>query len=171
MVKVNSNTGFKFNFKGGAIFENVNNKIIDLNSKLDSSKFPLMVSKRVYAITVELLYNTIYHGVESADGNPDIEYSVSATPENVIIKSSNYILHKEVEAFRDIVCDLNQLSFDDLRKKKSHQIKNGGITPKGGAGLGLIDICMKSDLPVEINFKTIDKDLDWLTLEVKINLI
>lgn len=171
MVKINSNTKFEFNIKGNASFESINNKLITLNTKLESTNFELVSIKRTYAITIELLYNIIYHGKKSINNTPDLDFSIRVDKDYIYLKSSNYISHKELDSFRDTLCDLNSKSFDELRKMKSNQIKNGGITEKGGAGLGLIDICMKSGNHVDMFLKTINKELDWMTLEVKIDLV
>lgn len=171
MVKINSNTEFNFGYEGKAIFENVNNEVIALDKILDSSELPLIISKRIYSITIELLYNTIYHGLKSIDKNKDLNFNITKDSESIYITSSNYISHSESENFRKTLCNLNTLPFDELRKMKAYQIKNGGITEKGGAGLGLIDISMKSGNPVDMIFKAIDKDTDWLTLEVKVDII
>ena len=171
MVKVNSNTAFSFNIKGAASFENINNRLITLNKKLDSSNFEFLTIKRTYSVSIELLYNIIYHGLKIEKESSDLDFNIKINSTHLLISSSNYISHKEVESFRETLCDLNSKTFEELRKMKSNQIKNGGISEKGGAGLGLIDICMKSGNIVDMKFKTINKKTDWMTLEVKIDLI
>ena len=171
MVKINSNTDFNFEYEGEAIFENVNNQLIALNKKLESVDLPLIVSKRIYSISIELLYNTVYHGANSDLGKKTTHLTINSDDKHIYITSTNYILHNETEIFRSTLCKLNELGFDELRKMKAHQIKNGGITEKGGAGLGLIDICMKSGNKVEMTLKAVSKDLNLLTLGVKIDII
>jgi len=171
MVKTNSHTEFNFNFEGFGSFDYINNELILLNEMLESADLPFMVTKRIYAISIELLYNTIYHGVKFKTDKPNLSFSITSDKKSIYIKSSNFISHPEVENLRNTLCKLNSYSFDELRKIKGNQIKNGGITKKGGAGLGLIDICMKSSDIVETNFKTINSELDWLSLEVIIDLV
>ena len=154
-----------------ASFESINTKLITLNSKLDSTNFDLVTIKRTYSISIELLYNIIYHGVKFNNETPELNFNIRVDEKHVYLQSSNYISYKDVDSFRSTLCNLNLKSFDELRKMKGNQIKNGGITEKGGAGLGLIDICMKSGNHVDMNLKTINEDIDWMTLEVKIDLV
>ena len=171
MVKTNSNINFSFQFKGIGKFEDVNNEVIRLNTLLEKQNLPFIVLKRVYSISIELLYNVIYHGHKINGDIPELDFNVISDKKQITLKCSNHIEHKEVTNLRSVISKLNQTEFDELRKMKSHQIKNGGISEKGGAGLGLIDISMKADHPITPNFKLIDQNTDWITLEVKVDLV
>ena len=171
MVKTSSNINFNFQFKGTGTFEEVNNEVIRLNSLLEKQNLPYIIVKRVYSISIELLYNVIYHGLKLNRDIPEIGFKVSSDSNKIILTCSNHIDHQEVSDLRNVISNLNNTNFDDLRKMKSHQIKNGGITEKGGAGLGLIDISMKAQHPINANFKLIDNKVDWITLEVIVDLV
>ena len=170
MVKTNPDINFKFEFKGTPDFESVNNEVIRLNSMLENSSFDFIVVKRIYSISVELLYNVVYHGIK-LNNSKNIDFSVNRVKNQLVLSCSNNISSNETQKLRAVIDNLNNTGFDELRKMKAHQIKNGGISEKGGAGLGLIDISMKSQNPVIPNFKLIDKQNDWLTLEVKVDLV
>ena len=49
------------------------------------------------------------------------------------------------------------------------QIKEGKISEKGGAGLGLIDIARKTEEPLEYQFLQLDQDTFFFILKVEIN--
>ena len=171
MVKISSHINYKFIYSGGKNFEEVNNEVIRLNEELEKQGFPFIVTKRIYSISIELLYNIVYHGIEDKENLPNIKFEITSTPSHITLKSSNYIDYKETENLRKVIDDLNNKSFDELRKMKAHQIKNGGISEKGGAGLGLIDIRMKSQNPISVNLTMDNKKIDWLTFEVKVDLV
>lgn len=171
MVKINSDIDFGFRFEGVGKFEDINNEVIRLNSILENTnKIPYIAIKRVYSIAVELLYNVVYHGIKLDSETPELNFEIKSDAKSIYISSSNYIKHSEITSLRKAVAELNVTNAVDLRKMKAHQIKNGGITEKGGAGLGLIDIRMKSENPIQLSFKLENNDLDWVTFEVKINL-
>ena len=169
MVKTSSNINYNFIYKGGKIFDDVNNEVIRLNTELEGLSFPFIFTKRIYSITIELLYNIVNHGLE-CDGVNNLDFKIEASKESIIIIASNHILNSETIKLRSVINDLNNKSFDELRKMKSHQIKNGGISEKGGAGLGLIDIRMKSQNPIALNLLMRNHEVDWVTFEVKLDL-
>lgn len=170
MIKLNSD--IEFNIVGTASFENINTQLITLSKRIEEANFSLITSKRLYAITIELLYNSIYHGLKIPSSSPEINYSISHCPNANIITlcSSNFVSTPEVLSLKKILIELNMLPFTELRKRKALQIKNGGISVKGGAGLGLIDICMKSDFPVQFSHSSITNEIDKITFTVKLKV-
>ena len=48
-------------------------------------------------------------------------------------------------------------------------LTNGEISKKGGAGLGIITMAMKSKNKIEYDFKAVNAELSIITIEIKIN--
>lgn len=171
MVKTNSHIKFNFKFNGIGTFKDVNNEVIRLNTLLENQKLPYIVIKRVYSISIELLYNVVNHGQKSDNDIPALKFNVTSDSKQITLTCSNHISNSDIADLRKVIAKLNNTEFSELRKMKSHQIKNGGISEKGGAGLGLIDISMKSQHDIIANFQLINESTDWLTLTIKVDLI
>ena len=64
---------------------------------------------------------------------------------------------------------VNNASQEELKEMYKKQIKEGKISEKGGAGLGLIDIARKTEEPLEYQFLQLDQDTFFFILKVEIN--
>ena len=64
---------------------------------------------------------------------------------------------------------VNNATLEELKDMYKKQIKEGRISEKGGAGLGLIDIARKTEEPLEYQFLQLDQDSFFFILKVEIN--
>lgn len=171
MVKASANTDIYFSYDGKGNFEEINIQLIKLNEMLEKADLPLVCRKRVYSISIELLYNVVYHGIPKVDdASGKLDFEIIEKSNYILISAGNFMKHTEAEKFRSVVCKLGALPFDELRKMKSKQILTGGISEKGGAGLGLIDIHMKSGHPAEMSFKVHNEEIDWVNMKVRVDI-
>ena len=63
---------------------------------------------------------------------------------------------------------VNAMDKEELKAYYKEIIKNGQISSKGGAGLGLIDMARKSGEKMEYAFDQIDDRLSFFTLQIKV---
>ncbi|MFO7933234.1 MAG: SiaB family protein kinase [Bacteroidales bacterium] len=123
------------------------------------------VLRRVYHVMVESLQNINRHaesyeykgypypgsGVILVTRNED-RYQV--TTGNIIENSSL----EELSVFLGKVNNMDPEGLDDLYKK---QMRDGILSPKGGAGLGFIDIRRKTGNAMDYDFVRIDNDTSF----------
>ena len=64
---------------------------------------------------------------------------------------------------------LNNVDADGVKKIYLETLTNGEISKKGGAGLGIITMAMKSKNKILLNSLPIDDKFSLLTLEIKLD--
>lgn len=138
----------------------------DMDRKNEDSK----VKKRVYHVMVETLQNMNKHSDEITDKNIGNGLFIIGNKEDVYyVITSNKVDRKKVPELRNAIDAVNEASPEELKKMYMAQIKEGKLSDKGGAGLGLIDIARKTGDQLVYRFLPIDDDYDLFILKVEIN--
>ena len=83
--------------------------------------------------------------------------------------TSNKVAREHKENLESALNTVNNASQEELKEMYKKQIKEGKISEKGGAGLGLIDIARKTEEPLEYQFLQLDQDTFFFILKVEIN--
>jgi hypothetical protein len=130
--------------------------------------------KKLFVVTIELIQNIKNYSAE-----------VHATPENtqagvgvatvydggdVFIAVSGNIVHSsDVERVKSHCAKVRGLTSQELRTLYNEQMK--GNPPEGskGAGLGFIDIAMKTSGQVDFEFRAFDNEYTFFTITAFIN--
>ena len=63
--------------------------------------------------------------------------------------TANKILTEKIEGLKASIDNINGLNKEDLNALYKKQIREGSLSEKGGAGLGLIDIARKTGRQLE----------------------
>lgn len=146
-------------------------------NKMDSYSEDASVKKKVFHVMVECLQNLSKHAEDlkilrnngysgsgifiiGKVGDEDEDYHVLTG--NVVKKTRV----PELEAFLD---KINSLDKEELKELYKKQMREGTLSVKGGAGLGLIDIARKTGEKLEYNFIDIDEKNAFYTLRTKIS--
>jgi Family of unknown function (DUF6272) len=156
-------------FKGTISQEILADVGVSLRSKLPSQH----VSKKTFAIFVELAQNIYHHSAQK-------EYSASKgrnagvgviliqnIAEHLIISSGNLIENYKIEGLIQRCEFINQLSSDELKDYYMKQRKRptGGV----GANIGLIDMARRSGYPLEYQVIEIDEENSFFALSIKVD--
>jgi Family of unknown function (DUF6272) len=146
-------------FKGTISQEILADVGVSLRSKLPSQH----VSKKTFAIFVELAQNIYHHSAQK-------EYSASKGRNagvGVIISSGNLIENYKIEGLIQRCEFINQLSSDELKDYYMKQRKRptGGV----GANIGLIDMARRSGYPLEYQVIEIDEENSFFALSIKVD--
>jgi len=123
------------------------------------------VLRRVYHVMVESLQNINRHA-ESYEyrGHPYPGMGlvlVAKTIERFQVTTGNIVESAHCEELAMFLGKLNNMdsaTLDDLYKK---QMREGILSPKGGAGLGFIDIRRKTGNPLDYSFVKIDEETSF----------
>lgn len=156
----------------GDITPDITNAILK-SIKSDSNQFndEVVLQKKVYKIIVECLENIYRHShLLEKNMRPSL-FLLCKESEYYYIVTGNYINNIQVEAITNIANEINQLSLEDVKKKYREIISVGGISDSGGAGLGMIDIVIKSNNKLEYEFKPVSDGVSFYILKVKVSLI
>lgn len=156
-------------FKGTISQEILADVGISLRSKLNSH----IVSKKTFAIFVELAQNIYHHSAQK-------EYSASKgrtagvgvvliqdSQDHITLSSGNLIEKYKIEGLVERCEYINKLSYEELKDYYVKQRKRptGGI----GANIGLIDMARRSGNPLEYQVVDIDENNAFFALSVKVS--
>lgn len=131
------------------------------------------VLRRVYHVMVESLQNINRHAeAYEYRGHPYPGMGlvlVAKNPERFQVTTGNIVETGHTEELAMFLGKLNNLdgdSLDDLYKK---QMREGILSPQGGAGLGFIDIRRKTGNPLDYSFVKIDEETSFFIFTSTVN--
>lgn len=142
----------------------------DIQDKLsDNSK----ASRKVFAVFLELAQNILFYSAEKVQyaGRNDsvgmlhvveMEDQFSVICGNTVSKSDMIELTRSCEA-------INLLDKEGLRELKRNQRKQPPSRKSKGAGIGMVQVAILSDNPLEIHEHAVDQEHSFFTLSVTIN--
>ena len=120
------------------------------------------VMRRVYHVMVESLQNINRHAENyeyRGHPYPGVGLVLVAKNKNRFqVTTGNIIETKHVEEISAFLEKLNTLDSDSLDDIYKKQMREGIVSPKGGAGLGFIDIRRKTGNPLDFSFINIDDE-------------
>jgi|JYMV01.1.fsa_nt_gi hypothetical protein len=155
-----------------------NNKIV--NSLLSNAKVQMLnlelelpVRKKLYNIMVECLENiNRYAGDGKFESNDLIHhyplFLLGASEEGFYITVGNMINDGDKDILIEKLDDINKLSREELKSKYRDTILASEVTDTEGAGLGIIDMAIKSENPLEYKFNSVKDDISFFILEIKV---
>lgn len=159
----------------GVVTEELLATVLELvETKLQETEDSSVKRKKVYNILVECLQNLYHHNETSTADIDSISlrsavFLVSKNPDSYEVKTGNYVKNDEVSAIESKILEINKLNKEELRALYRHVLKNGKLSQKGTAGLGLIDIARKSGNELKYKFIPVDKEYSFFCLNVIIN--
>lgn len=129
---------------------------------------PNSVQKKVFHVMVECLQNISKHAenrhdiVSSKDGRGI--FLVSKDEDEYNITTGNIVKTQRVPELTKILENINKLDKDGLKQLYKQQMREGRLSPKGGAGLGFIDIARKTGEKLIYSFLEIDDNSSFFVL-------
>ncbi len=138
---------------------------------MDKTNEEKSVKRKVFHVMVECLQNMTKHSddydEEDQVGNGLFIVGKKEGVWNVI--TANKILNDRIDELKLSIDHINSLSKDELNDLYKKQIREGSLSQKGGAGLGLIDIARKTGRKLDYQFLPLeDKKNYFFLLKVKI---
>jgi hypothetical protein len=88
--------------------------------------------------------------------------------DSFICNFSNLIDNNYIEKISKNIDHLNTLERPELKTLYLETLTNGQISEKGGAGLGIIIMAMKSKNKIDYKTFSIDDNLSMLSLNIKV---
>jgi hypothetical protein len=141
-------------------------------NKMDSYSEDASMKKKVFHVMVECLqnlskhaeeYNTIEGSVFSGNGI-FIVGRLGDDYQDYQVLTGNAVESSKVPDLKALLEKINQLDKDGLKELFKKQMREGSLSEKGGAGLGLIDIARKTGEKLEYNFIDIDDNTSFFLL-------
>lgn len=161
-----ANNGFSLVYEGEFSHEVMKMFTSMTEKDMNKTNEEKSVKKKVFHVMVECLQNMTKHSDETRwDGGVGNGLFIVGKKEgywNVI--TANKIVKDKTEDLKDTIDRLNSMSKDELNALYKKQIKEGTLSEKGGAGLGLIDIARKTGEKLEYQFLPLDNTTDYFFL-------
>jgi hypothetical protein len=131
----------------------------------------LNMKKRIYHTMVEMFQNIIQHGddyKQTTEGKAGLFY-ISENDQEYMLNTGNYISNNKIPILTEKLEHVNSLSFEDLEEFYNLRLLDFEIDTAKEAGLGIIDIRLKTDGILEYNFLKINEEYSFYTLRAKIS--
>ncbi|MFN8257886.1 MAG: SiaB family protein kinase [Bacteroidales bacterium] len=129
------------------------------------------LKKRIYHTMVEMFQNIIQHGddyKQTPEGKAGLFY-ISESNNEFLLNTGNYINNARIPVLREKLEHINSLEGEKLEEFYNHRLFDFEIDTNKEAGLGIIDIRIKTDSKLEYNFLKIDDTYSFYTLRAKIS--
>lgn len=153
----------------GEFNEEITKSVLTMAERnLDSLGDEMSVKKKVFNVMVESLQNIVRHADSTGGKYREAVFLIGMEKNNYVIASGNYMFKKHMAALKFKIDEVNGLDREGLKKRFKEVIKNGKISSKGGAGLGLIDMARKSGNKLEFDFQDIDEDFAFFSFKTSI---
>lgn len=139
---------------------------------MDKSNEDKSVKRKVFHVMVECLQNMTKHSddVDKNDGVGNGLFIVGKKDGYWSVITANKILREKIDGLKASIDNINSLNKDDLNALYKKQIREGSLSEKGGAGLGLIDIARKTGRQLDYQFLPLeDKENYFFLLKVRID--
>jgi hypothetical protein len=157
----------------GNVSGDVFNCILQLaENKLEKIELRAKVKKKVFNILVEILQNIYHHFDDSNQVKEDyfsVLFLLSKVGSDYKIITGNHIELSKVDALKEKIDAINSMSEEELKTVYREQLNHGGVSDKGGAGLGILDIVRKSGEKVKYEFKEVNSDYSFFSMQVKVS--
>ena len=148
-------------------------KISELSEETESKLFEIGAAKRniknIFNILIEGLQNIINHGDYSLEKKQSSFFNLAIFEEAFICSFANLIKNEKIDGLFKNIDYLNTLDKAGLKSVYLETLTNGQISKKGGAGLGVIIMAMKSKNKIVYDSFPIDDKLSMVSLDIKID--
>lgn len=133
-----------------------------LNSRLEKiieEKFNYKaLQKRFFNVFIEVVQNIRIHGIRDEDDHIHAGIIVYQNDNKLYADFYNVVTNKQADYLQSKYSEINSLSDDTLKRKYMDIMLHGELSLKGGAGLGIITIVLKSKNPSKVDVSPINKD-------------
>lgn len=151
----------------GEVTQEITKTFTSLTEKsLAKSAESNQVQRKVFNVMVECLQNISKHADSLNEEEEERRgiVMVSKGSDSYSIITGNIIKNEKVEELQKSLQLVNSLDKEGLSDLYKRQIKEGRISDKGGAGLGLIDIAKKTGSKLSYQFKTLNDNRSFFIL-------
>lgn len=147
----------------------------NLREDMVASKIDIVKQKRLYGIIVECLDNIAKHWVAIdikkilGRASPPI-FMLSRKEKHYYITTGNHIPNSQKEMIAEKIEKVNSLSKKALQEFYRKILSKSAHSPSDNAGLGIIDIALKSGNKLEYDFKPVSQDVSFYVIQAKISI-
>ena len=137
---------------------------------LEKAEDTTRIKSRIYFIMGEGLQNIARHQIKTSDISSEDATMVSINKKNAsyYITTCNLINTENIANLIVKLEKINSLTNEELREFSRYTRMTTGISEKGGASIGLIEMAKRSGNKLSYNFAEIDNNLSYFYLSTQI---
>jgi len=161
-------------FKGIMTSELLTTILQIMETKMNRFEERPKIRKKVFNVLVECLQNLYHHIDEDIDSGETLYnelnslFMIAKSKSTYVVTTGNYMRAKDVSNLKEKLDLINGMSKEELKSYYKQVLNEGTMSEKGTAGLGMIDIARKSGKELEYNFSSLNDNLTFFSLSVKI---
>lgn len=157
----------------GKVTHQITKAFISLaEAQMDENEETTSIQRVVIHVMIECLQNISRHADDYETGNYLYSgkgiFMISNTLDAFQITTGNAVLKDKIKAITKIIDSINEMDDSQLKDLYMKQMREGTLSKKGGAGLGLIDIRRKTGNKLDYHFIPLSEKLSFLLLTATI---
>ena len=134
-----------------------------LENEMKEDAFGLTGRKRLFMYVLENLQNIVKHGDHSGHGDMSL-VAYSKTDQGYTITTGNAISADHVKDLKFRLDRVNKLDVDEIKALYRQILDTSEFSKKGGAGLGLIEMAIKTGNRLDYDFVPLDSKFSYFIL-------
>lgn len=156
---------------GQLSYEEIGFLLNRMSAYIDKQGMNITVKKKIYAAMVESLENIYKHqDIIQTDPEHLPRFSLFIEDQTISLFASNSLRVEKISPLMQKLDKVNALDRHGLKDLYKFTILSGNVSPKGGAGLGIINIAKVSENKLNYTFEKINDNFSYFTINVLISL-
>lgn len=129
------------------------------------------VKRKIFNVMVECLQNICKHAEHADPKIREAIFMIGMDQNAYFVTTGNHIANEHVSDLKRRLDEVNQLDKEGLKQRYKMLVSNDkGLSEKGGAGLGLIDLARKSGEKLFYDFSAVNhSNTSFYSLLIKIS--
>jgi len=116
--------------------------------------------KRFFTVYVEVIQNILINGEKDVDGDVHAGMTIYLEGDKLCGRFANVISKEQSEGLLHRYKKVNEMDRPTLKADYMDIMVNGSLSKKGGAGLGVITVVMRSKNPARVCVESLDDQHD-----------
>ncbi len=154
-------------FLGDFTHKVVTSLLSSVKKIIDTTEMDFQVKKRFYAVVVECLdnisrHNYVLEGEQLPSKHTATIFTISEYDDHFTIQTGNYIHNNHVALLSGRLEKVNSLDKEGLKELYRQKMAE---SPRGGGGLGIIDMSIRTGCKISFEFKPVSDEISFFVLQ------
>jgi len=157
-------------YRGPLTFSTIDQLLSEFKIAAGEHRIAFRTYKKMISVMIEALENISKYSDEFECSEKDKRYcptfDINSSEDVLELITSNPVRLNHVESLRSRIDRVNDQAREELKELYRSTITNGEFSPKGGAGLGFIEMAKTSGSKLEYKFDELSEDFARYTFRV-----
>ncbi|MCP4311079.1 MAG: hypothetical protein GY790_07445 [Bacteroidetes bacterium] len=162
-------------YQGQFSFSTVDKLLSEFKIASQEHEISFRIYKKMISVMIEALENVTKYSdqfqsrIDEKDGLCPTCY-INYNTRSIELITTNPVQKRDVEPLRSLIDNVNKQNKEELKDLYRSTITNGEFSPKGGAGLGFIEMAKTTGNKLEYTFKELQGEFSLYTFRVVLDL-